>query len=267
MARYMMGKLRFLSIKMFLSLGLVSILIPSPFGAQEPSLLVEDFTDGDFVGWTVVDEGTHGTPSAWSASTGALRETGNIHDNHVAQVQRLGTYAYYAAGTDWTDYTATLTLQSDDNDSIGVMVRFKDPLNYYRFAWNQERSQRRLVKRVNGNFNVLAQDTVPYVSGQAYQVEMRAQGTQLQVLIDGTLIFDVTDTSVPNGTVGLYSYANASSEFDDIVVTDLNGPHPPNASWRQLQAAVSSPVVPRALPAWAPFPAPPAGPTSRKTRW
>ena len=35
--------------------------------AASPSMLEDDFDDGDYAGWTIVDEGTNYAPSSWSA--------------------------------------------------------------------------------------------------------------------------------------------------------------------------------------------------------
>src|SRR6185436_11363178 len=61
------------------------------------------------------------------------------------------------AGKMWTDYMVSLKLRSADNDVLGVMFRYQDEDNYYRFSWFAEGKSRRLEKRVNGVFQVLAQ--------------------------------------------------------------------------------------------------------------
>ncbi len=121
----------------------------------------------------------------------------------------------------WTDYQVRMTIRSDDDDAFGVMFRYHDNDNYYRFSWDSERAYRRLVKRENGIFTLLAEDAVPYVVGQSYQVEIVAQGPQLEVWIDGAQIFAVTDTSFASGTIALYAWANEGSAFDDVVVEEL----------------------------------------------
>ncbi|HUU18904.1 MAG TPA: family 16 glycoside hydrolase, partial [Sedimentisphaerales bacterium] len=130
-----------------------------------------------------------------------------------------GTYAYWQAGTGWTNYTTAVTIKSADNDIIGIMFRYQDENNYYRFSWDQERSYRRLVKCVNGQFTLLAEDSVPYVIGQNYQVKIVAQGSTLQVSIDGSPVFSVNDSSLSSGTIALYSWGNTGSYFDNIRVT------------------------------------------------
>ena len=197
-------------------------------------LLREDFSDGDFSGWSVIDEGNIQGPSEWSATSGALVQSSNIYSTptDASDLSKLGTFALYEAndvnppgpppGSVWTDYQVTLTMLSDDDDAIGVMFRYQDPDNYYRFSWDKERSCRRFVKCKNGVFTLLAEDDVLYEAGRTYYVEVLADGTALEVLIDSSLIFSVTDDTFSNGTIALYSWANRASSFDDVSVEDLS---------------------------------------------
>jgi len=106
------------------------------------------------------------------------------------------------------------------NNSIGVMFRYEDDRNYYRFIWNQKSKFRRLEKIANGTAIVLANDTVGYVKGRNYQLQIIAQGITLSVFIDGAQIFSIADSTFAEGTIGLFSSANQAS-FDNIVVQDL----------------------------------------------
>ena len=183
-------------------------------------LFQDDFDDGNCDGWTIVDEGSIYAPSSWSCVTGTMVQSSNIYGGFLnpLPVDKLGTYAYCDAGIGWTDYNVSLTISSDDNDAIGVMFRYQDPNNYYRFSWDQSRSYRRLVKKQGGVFTLLAEDSVPYVIGQIYQLLIVAQGTILEVFIDGTPIFSVTDNSISSGSIALYTWGNVGSWFDDILV-------------------------------------------------
>jgi len=181
-------------------------------------LLSDNFDDGNFTGWTMIDDaGTASGPSSWSAASGSLLQTSPIGSNDAA---KLGTFALYTKGS-WRDYKVTLKMRSTDDDALGVMFRFQDRDNYYRFAWDQERPGRHLLKRENGVFKVLAEDSVPYVSGRTYLLEIIVRGNALEVSVDGVLIFAVTDTSFDGGTVALFSWFNQGSYFDDILVEDL----------------------------------------------
>ncbi len=178
------------------------------------TLAVDDFKDGDHVGWTIIDEGTDAGPSKWAVSNGALVQNSNIGGDAV------GSYALYTRGS-WTNYRMTLKMRSSDDDRLGVLFRFKDSNNHYRFVWNQASPGRRLLKKINGTFEVLSQDTVPYVTNQWYNVEIIVQGDALKINIDGKSVFAVTDSSFSAGSVALYSSNNESSHFQDVLVEDV----------------------------------------------
>jgi hypothetical protein len=180
-------------------------------------LLSDNFDDGTFVGWTVVDEGTVDGPSTWSAAGKALVQSSNIGSEDPEQ---FGTYALYTKGS-WTDYRVTLKMLSNHSGALGVMFRFQDSNNFYRFSWDQERRLRQLAKREKGSFKILAQDDVAYDSGLVYQVELVARGTELKVFINGSTVFSVDDTAFTGGTIALYSSRNPGSVFDDVLVEDL----------------------------------------------
>ncbi len=208
--------------------------VTATFVASSPppssgTLLSENFGSTSLAGWTVVDEGDKHGPSNWSASTGALTQDSNIHSgsNSGSVLPKLGTFLYYANGFGWTNYQATFTLHSSDNDALGVMFRYQDPNNYYRFSWDQERKYRRLVKVHNGSMSVLAQDSRTYVTGQTYHVDLRVQGSDIKVLIDNSVVLSATDSALVKGTLAFYTWANRGSQFDDLLVKTLGDSTPP----------------------------------------
>jgi hypothetical protein len=115
-----------------------------------------------------------------------------------------------------------MRIKSKDNGAIGVMFRYLDHDNYYRLSWNSYSARRRLEKKQNGQYRLLAEDAIPYVRNQIYLLEILADGTNLQVKIDGKTIFSVEDASIGAGSIALYSWLNRGSMFDDVLVEDLN---------------------------------------------
>jgi hypothetical protein len=182
------------------------------------TLASDDFKDAGHVGWTIIDEGDGSTSSKWMMNQGALVQSSNIGSDN--DDEKLGTYALYTRGS-WTDYRMTLKMRSSDNDRVGVLFRFKDNNNHYRFLWNNENGGRRLLKKVNGKFETLAQDAVPYVSNRTYNLEIVAQGKTLKINVDGRAVFAVTDSSFGTGSVALYTSNNQGGQFDDVFVEDL----------------------------------------------
>ena len=180
----------------------------------------DDFDDGDYSGWTIINEGTANTPSAWSAASGTMCQSSSIYSlpNVAVYIEKFGTYAYYSGGLTWTDYQADMTIRSEDQNAIGVMFRYQDSNNYYRFSWDKKRNYRRLVKNEGGVFTLLAEDPVPYIIGQTYQLRIVVQDTLLQVSVDDVPIFSVADSALSSGSIALYTWRNAGGYFDDIVV-------------------------------------------------
>ena len=178
------------------------------------TLLADDFNDGNHIGWTILDEADDYGPSAWKVVSGVLAQTSNIGSGNV------GTHALYTRGS-WADYRMTLKLRSSDDDHLGVMFRVQDSNNYYRLSWDKGTPGRRLWKRQNGVFTLLASDAVPYIQNQTYNVEVVAQGTSLKVNINGQAVFSLTDSSFRVGAVALYSSSNQGSYFDDVLVEEL----------------------------------------------
>ena len=140
----------------------------------------------------------------------------------------------------WRDYQVTMLLRSNDNDALGVLFRYQDRNNYYRFSWDRQRAYRRLVKCENGVFTLLAQDSVRYVSRRTYQLQIVTHGPHLEVWINNKQIFAVTDSSLEQGTLALYSWGNAGSQFEavrvetfptDVLLLAIETHDGPSANW------------------------------------
>jgi hypothetical protein len=182
------------------------------------TLVADDFNDGDSIGWTMIDEGNDAGPSKWSVLNGALAQTSDIGSS--MQNGKLGTVALYTRGS-WADYRMTVKLRSSDDDFIGVMFRVQDNDNYYRLSWEKGTPGRRLWKRENGVFKLLAEDGVGYNINQTYAIEIIVQGSALKIKIDGQSVFSISDAAFKSGTIALYSAFNQNSYFEDVVVEDL----------------------------------------------
>ncbi len=170
--------------------------------------------------WTIVDEGTNFGPSNWFVDLGVLRQTSNIFGGSLAaaDLPKPGTYLL---GGDvlWTDYTFSASMQTTDDDAMGMMFRYEDADNYYRFSMDSQRGYRRLVKKVAGVFTVLFEDAFSFVQGQSYDVEVITNVDNIQISINGqpTLI-DVNDAAIGAGKIALYSWGNDGLSFDNVLV-------------------------------------------------
>ncbi len=179
------------------------------------TLISDDFSGG-LDGWRVVDQGTIGGPSAWSIDNNQLRQSGNISQANLqpSAVDMLGTHLVCEFVVGLKDYRAGVDLRAVDDDSMGLMFRYQDAQNYYRFSWDLQRLMRRLVKCRQGQFTVLAQDSIGYEIGRTYRIQAACQGKDLAITIDGMEIFRVEDDELSEGTVAMYCCAQQGVTFD-----------------------------------------------------
>lgn len=184
----------------------------APYILWEPTL--NDMRDLD----VVVENMAQGLPVQWNAAAGVLRESSGVFVPD-ATAHKPGTYV--VGGDDrWSDIEISATLQSGDPDALGVMFRYVDRDNYYRFSMDAATPYRRLIRKVNGAVSVLWQDGVAFVTGQPYALTLRAQGPRLTGSLNGQLLFDVYDPSHIEGRVAFYAWANSAAEFSRVLVTD-----------------------------------------------
>jgi hypothetical protein len=195
--------------------------VSDPIGSDDSALLRDRFADGDTTGWTIVDEGTVEGPSIWSVNGGAFQQTSNINSEPFerAELSKQGTQAV-AGDPAWTDVIISARLLSvNDDGAIGIVFRRKDETNYYRFSMDSRQSYRRLVKNVGGNFTLLWEDDFAYERGRAYEVDVVAIGGSLRGYVNGERIFEVADTDLASGRVGLYCFRNTDAQFSEVRVT------------------------------------------------
>jgi hypothetical protein len=191
--------------------------------SQMLTYLTEEFSDGNLDGWIVVDEGTRRAPSKWEVYWNWLEQTSEIYDNdtRVDHPQKLGTFLYWH-DLSWTDFDALVSLRSDETDAIGVMFRYQDPNNYYRFSMDQNQQYRRLIRKYQGEVTVLATESFIYINNHWYDLKIRVLGSQLSVTLDNRQVFNITDDRLDHGGIALYCWYNSKAKFDNIVVTSPN---------------------------------------------
>lgn len=185
------------------------------------ALLRDRFAEGDMSAWQVVDEGTDSRPSAWTveAGKGLLRQDSDIHSppRDRDTLDKKGTQVVAGDAT-WEDVVLSARLRSVDDDAIGLLLRYTDVDNYYRFSMDSQRRYRRLVKDVGGVFTLLWEDAFAFEPNRAYEVTLAAVGGTLRGYWDGVPMFTVRDRDLDRGQVGLYCWENQAARFSQVRV-------------------------------------------------
>ena len=211
----MTRKLLFFSVIMAMVLAWINTcatwINPNTSTQQLNVLWSDDFEDGDMSGWVIHDD-VEDEISNWFVDQGYLIQVSNIGKG------KLGTNAV-AGQTDWTDYTISTNVVSSDDDYIGILFRYQDPENYYRFSLSSQISKIRLEKRVNGKFHTIGLLDKMWPECR-FNISVDVCGDSIKVYLDQQEYFAITDSSFNHGKVGFASYHNDASFFDDITVYD-----------------------------------------------
>jgi hypothetical protein len=191
-----------------------------------PVLVAGDFSDGTLGDWVVVDEGNIEAGSAWQGSNSGLAQFSNIYGPGAGFTSgRRGTFVYHSdpLALAWSNYVFTTTLRSADDDGIGVMFCYHNPQNYYKFDMDRQKNFRKLFRMLNGVETTLATENAGYVTGSNYLLNAQVSAAGITVTLAGQPLFGglVPDTSLPSGSVALYSWGNTGSFFSNITVTPL----------------------------------------------
>jgi len=194
-----------------------SIVKLTVIDADAPRLLTEDFQDKDMDGWSIVQEGSWPLRARWSSTDGALVETSGISRRNDGIAAR-GTYAFFKYGLNWTDLLASVQICSRDTRDLGLMFRYVDKDNYYRFSWNSRAGYARLVRCLGGRFELLTWSAFRYVKDRVYTIAVLASGQDLRVYVDGKPLLAYQDGLIAAGSIALYSSGNKGSSFDQIEV-------------------------------------------------
>lgn len=170
--------------------------------------------------WQAVDQGTVSRPSRWEHHDNdfgkPITQTSNIHrpGGGAAPIDMLGTM--YVARGSHRDIRFFLSIRSDDDDSCGVVFRYRNNVNYYRFSMDRQRSYRRLVKCVDGRFILLWTDDFRFALGRTYALSIQVEGDHIRIGFDRREIVNLRDTSHVAGSVGLYAAGNSNCRFSEL---------------------------------------------------
>ncbi len=192
--------------------------------AERPSrerraLLRDRFAVGDLGGWSFVDDGSSSGPSAWALSSGVLRQSSDIYSPPIDRntLAKRGTLAL-TGNPLWSALVFTVQLQSFDDDAIGVVFRYVDGNNFYRFSMDSQRNYRRLIKCVGGAFTLLWEAAAGYEVGRAYSFTVSAMGNRMRLWLDDVPLLVVDDPQLSTGRMGLYTWGNTDARFSNVAV-------------------------------------------------
>lgn len=216
---------------LWLASALVGCTDPTPPGApdwtpnREPSAWSFDdqAVGGAPAGWRTAETNGHRTPAKWVVSIDPdAPSTPNIF--RLAETTNSGSTfnIAIAEGSVYQDFDLTLKmrpLSGSEDRGGGPLWRCIDENNYYVCRFNPLEDNFRVYKVIQGKRRQLGSARVDVPSDTWVEVGVSVTGSQIVCSLNGKKLLDVTDDTLPSpGRVGLWTKADAASEFDDIRV-------------------------------------------------
>jgi hypothetical protein len=113
-------------------------------------------------------------------------------------------------------------ISGDRDRSFGVIARAIDEKNYYLARCNTVNENVRLYHFIDGNRTELAEWEGPAAPGVWHSLALEVKGDKLTVFFNGKKVIEHQDGVFPGaGRVGLWTKAEAISQFDDFAATPL----------------------------------------------
>jgi hypothetical protein len=117
------------------------------------------------------------------------------------------------------DLTVRMKAIAGEHDQGGGLVwRAKDAKNYYLVRYNPLEDNYRLYHVVNGKRTLILNVDITHSDGW-HTLRVTMTGNQITCYYDGKKYIEAKDSSFPDaGKIGLWSKADAQSQFDDLTL-------------------------------------------------
>ncbi len=210
-------------------------------------IAADQFEDGNYDGWRIVDTTEIGGPADWAVVDGALVEQSGAysrelnwagasnsdpwqrgwspHGDGVAALHK-GTYALWEGDETIDDYSIEAVVQVPTAGGVGFMMNWVDEDNYYKLEIDASANLITLVKVVEGYETYLARVRTVYTPDDEFHLKAERVDGKMQAWIDGHEIFayDLEDHDLGEGAAGVYAWGAAGARFDDVAIVDLSTP-------------------------------------------
>jgi hypothetical protein len=167
----------------------------------------DDFEDGDLVGW-------EGVNTSWNAEDGEC--SGEFFNAPSGILELIVT-----GDAGWEDYTVMCKMKFVViGHFAGVSFRDNFGNSRYGFVINTQKNTAYAWKLSQGTVTTPSEIPLPFTPSKDtwYELKIIVEGTHFEFHIDGELVCEFDDNSIPSGKVGL-CVRNAHAHFDDISIS------------------------------------------------
>ncbi len=201
--------------------------VPTPMPTPAPEVkqwnFDQDKADAIAQGWTAVegDWVVLSDPTAPSPPNGfglaAGREVKSLMNG-----LNYSVLAVISDPTEYSDFTLETAFKAKKgwfDCSGGLVFRYADPKNYYVLSAGCPSDYFALTRVSNGNPETLKQTVVPLDQGVWYQLKVVADGEHLSCYSNDKMAFDVSDSKIKRGRIGLWALNDSQPLFDNVKLT------------------------------------------------
>jgi hypothetical protein len=124
--------------------------------------------------------------------------------------------------TEYSDFTLEASFKSAGGRfdcSGGMIFRYVDAQNFYVLSAGCPSDYFALSRMTAGKLENLKQTVVPTDKDTWYKLKVWAQGSHFTLYDDNKMIFDVDDTKIAKGRIGLWASDDSQARFDDVTLT------------------------------------------------
>jgi hypothetical protein len=183
--------------------------------------------DGKTKSWTFDDDTVGAAPKGFTPAVGEWKVASTDEGRVLAQSASNANPVFNVVLVDDTnakdvDISVKLKALAGEFDQGGGLVwRAKDARNYYIARYNHKEDNFRVYKVVDGKRSAPFQNAdIKHHDGWTV-VRVTMKGDHIECYIDGKKYLDVHDSTFPEaGKIGVWSKADARSQFDDLTLID-----------------------------------------------
>ena len=186
------------------------------FDADKADQLADGWQDVDGAGWQVFSDPTAPSqPNDFGLPAGRMI-TSLTHglEYHPIVVMK--------DPTEYSDFTAEVQfkpIKGYFDCSGGLIVRYSNAENYYVLTLGCPSDYVQLLRMYQGKVDQVQQKVVAIDAGNWYKIKLDVQGDHFIAYDDGKLIFDVQDSKIAKGRIGLWSSNDSQARFDNLTLT------------------------------------------------
>jgi hypothetical protein len=179
---------------------------------------------GDTKTWNFDDVGTGTLPTNFAPAVGDWLVVQHAKGKVLSQTARNPDKVFnvlLVRETSAKDLSLSVRLRpiaGEDDQGGGVVWRAKDAKNYYIARYNPLEKNFRLYTIVDGK-RTLLQNADTTLTEDWCELKITMKGDHITCSLNGSTLLDVHDQTFPDaGMIGLWSKADAQTEFDDLTL-------------------------------------------------